>query len=509
MRKILATIVFILLFPVLAFAQNGLINPDQIAPVTISVEAGEDLSAGDVVSLINSGGTMKAYNNPLTVSTSPNGAESVFESGTTSLCSAVKIDATNFCVVYRAADNKPYAIVGTVSGSTISWGSKSAVLEDVTTNSLSASLISSNSILVLYNDATNFKMRGVVLSLTGTTVGINAPADIGKENSTYITSTIFDTNKVVVCYKEANASYGLCRVVTVSGTTPTPYPAAASDGTAFNAAATTYISVSALSSTAAIVAYKNSDNKGYAKILSISGTTITPGTAYKFKDATTDYIVTKYLTTNKAIILYSSTTTDCLIATNSSGTLSYGSAYPITALANGSIYHDINIIDTTHFLFSGSDGLSSNGKDVIGNVNGDIITYNSVYTHDAGTGNFYSSNCYLGNNKSVICYQDQSNSSYGTAVVNTWATTSYASVSGISQGAYSSGSDAVVLISGTYDGLSSLIPGSPYFVNASFELQTSSVSLTNTITSNSSTTREIYFGTAKSSTEIILSIDYR
>lgn len=87
---------------------------------TVSVLAGENLSSGDVVSIIN----QKAYKNALTVSQFPNGAESVFASAATAYVSACTLDSTRFLTTYGISTNlySPQFKVGTVSGSSISWG---------------------------------------------------------------------------------------------------------------------------------------------------------------------------------------------------------------------------------------------------------------------------------------------------------------------------------------------------------------------------------------------------
>ena len=88
---------------------------------TVNVTAGENLTSGDVVSLINSYGTVTAKKNNLTVNTSPNGAERVFNSATTSYIYACALDTTRFIVSFKdGVDSKCYSIVGTVSGSSIS-----------------------------------------------------------------------------------------------------------------------------------------------------------------------------------------------------------------------------------------------------------------------------------------------------------------------------------------------------------------------------------------------------
>jgi len=473
---------------------------------TVTVMAGEALTAGKVVSLINESGTMKAYNQALAVSTSPNGAESVFNAAATTYCSAVALDSTRFATAYAHSDGTCIVKIGTVSGTSISYGSGTVVRGGATSvSSISIVLADADRLAVFVNSGTSIGFCAIV-TVSGTTPTYveSTLTNFASATCSSISAVKVDTNKILVCYRLTGSTFGTC--VYVTAPTGTGSFAIGSEAT-FNAATTSYISVSALSTTSAIVAYQDGGNSNYgtAQILSISGTTITPGTEYVFSGTTaTTYTSVAAISATQAVITYEAGGGNTVVATNSSGTLSYGTPATFT---DGQ-YNSTAKIDSTHVIIASQVAATNLGQSIIGTVSGTGITLGTAYSYNAAEST-YNSVCYLGSNKSAIAYTDVGSSSYGTAVVNTWATTSYASVAGLSSGAYSAGSDAVVLIGGSYDGLSSLIPGSPYFVNSSFELQTTPVSLTSTIYSNAATAREIHFGTAKSSTEIILGIDYK
>ena len=477
---------------------------------TVTVTAGEALTAGKVVSLINESGTMKAYNIPLTVSTSPNGAESVFNSAATTSCKALALDSTRFIVTFINASDRGKAIVGTVSGSTIAWGSISADFEAVATTALTSCKIGTDKVLAAYRDGNNSKGRCVVLSISTATITVNSPADFTTEEPSNNAIDVLENDKAIITYQAATK--GRTKIITVSTTTPTPYPAAGTAGTEFNAAATSYISVSALSATEAIVAYQDGGNSnfGTSQILSISGTTITPGTEYVFVEANpTNYISICAMSSSTAVISYINGATtgyaDCVLATNSSG-LTYST---VASTSKTAYYTSVAKVNDTHFLLGISGHTASVGNSYLGTIGSGTLALATASVFNSGAAANYVSVCYLGLNKSAICYSDGGNSSHGTAVVNTWATSSYASVAGLSSGAYSSGSDAVVLISGVDTNQSGLITGSPYFLQSDFTLGTTPVSLTSSVYSNAATTREVKIGVAKSSTEIILGIDYK
>lgn len=471
---------------------------------TVSVIAGEDLTAGDVVSLINSYGTVTAKKNNLAVNTSPNGAESMFESSACTDLTAIALDTTRFIVVgYWGSRAK--AIIGTVTGSTIAWGSSTAAFEAVGTSNVKACKIGTDKVLACYYDSSDtFALRMVVLTISGNVITVGSPASVVSGATTYVSMTQLDTDKALICF--TNNTKGSAKIVTVSTTTPTPYPAAGSAGTDFNGAATSYISVSTLSATSAIVAYQDGGNSSYgtAQVLSISGTTITPGTEYVFNSATTYDSSIAAISTTQAVITYSAGSAgNCVVATNSSGALGYGT--PAT-FDNGT-QNTTTKIDATHVLIAYWGFTAAKGRNVIATVNGTGISISTPYNFNA-TGATYVSACYLGNNKSAIAYRDSGATTYGTAVINTGATTDYSAVRGLCQTTTSSGGSAPILISGSFNGLTGLSTGSQYFVGADFALTTAPVSLA--IMKNSSTqTGEIFCGVAKSSTEIIIGIDYR
>lgn len=505
MKRVIFLILTLMFFPTLLFAQSGLINPNQVAPITINLTASENLTAGDVVSIVNG----QAKKNNLAVNTSPNGAESVFNSDATSYCSAVALDENRVMVVYVVGD-RGKAIVGTVSGSSISWGSASADFETAKiTVWTTAALIDTDKVLAVYGNSSDTNSSAVVLSVSGTTITVNTHADFDASNFlSYPSVTKLDTDKALICFQRGADTYGRAVVCSVSTTTP-------SFGTIadFNAAATAYISCSALSATSAIVAYQDGGNSSYgtAQVLSISGTTITPGTEYVFKAANAvQWCACTALSSTTAVIAYRDSNNPYLaavFATNTGGALGYGTEL-VTTLA-GINASAITTISSTKVLVACDTYVNPThtGKSVIINSSGTTLTADTAYTTNAA-GSYHTGTCYLGNQKSVIAFLDVGNSSYGTAVVNQWATPSYGSIRGLCTTTTASGNSAPILISGSFDGLTSLVTGSQYFVGADYGLTTAPVSLA--IMKNSSTqTGEIYFGTAKSSTEIIVGVDYK
>ncbi len=110
------------------------------------------------------------------------------------------------------------------------------------------------------------------------------------------------STKAIVTYRDnGNSYYGTACILDVSGSTIT-----AGTPAVFESANTTYTSVTMLTSTKAIVTYRDNGNSSYgtACILDVSGSTITAGTAVVFESAATSYISVAMLTSTKAIVTY-------------------------------------------------------------------------------------------------------------------------------------------------------------------------------------------------------------
>tara|TARA_A100001015_G_scaffold295489_1_gene374532 strand:- start:2443 stop:4524 length:2082 start_codon:yes stop_codon:yes gene_type:complete len=162
-----------------------------------------------------------------------------FESGVTTL-SHVAFDSSNNKVVIAYSDgadsDKGKAIVGTVSGTSISFGSI-VVFEGGGTANIDCVFDSSNNkIVIVYSDAGDSgRSKGIVGTVSGTSISFGSPTQFNSgANYAYDVAAAFDNsnNKVVVAYRDSgNSSYGTAAVGTVSGTsisfgTPVVYESA-------------------------------------------------------------------------------------------------------------------------------------------------------------------------------------------------------------------------------------------------------------------------------------------
>jgi len=240
------------------------------------------------------------------------GSAAVFESASTALGASVAFDnnSNKFLIVYQDAGNSSYgtAIVGTVSGTSISFGSatvfKSAAIKGATV----AFDSNSNKFLVTYESGTTGQARVGTISSTSVSFGTQVLFETsdGGDGITNLDST-FDSgnNKIIVTYQHAGtASHGKAVVATISGTD-------VSFGTkaTFNSASTTFTAIDYIGSSKVLIAYKDSGNSHYGTAIvgTISGTDISFGSEFIFNSANSgDRITVSYDSSrDKSFIAYS------------------------------------------------------------------------------------------------------------------------------------------------------------------------------------------------------------
>ena len=182
----------------------------------VNFVASGTLSSGQTVAL-KSDGTVTTI-----VETGGLGTGSVFESSE-AIYIAITFDSNSNKVVvaYQDVANSKYgtAIVGTVSGSNISFGSP-VVFESAWVEYISATFDSnSNKVVIAYTDVPNENQgTGIVGTVSGTSISFGTATTLDSATFSY-SSAVFDSNlnKVVIAYA-ANASTGKAVVGTVSGT---------------------------------------------------------------------------------------------------------------------------------------------------------------------------------------------------------------------------------------------------------------------------------------------------
>lgn len=223
------------------------------------------------------------------------GTPVVFESAST-LYTATTFDSTNEKIVisYRDAgnSNRGTSVVGTVSGTSISFGTP-VVFETGSTAWVSSAYDSTSSkIIIAYSDDGNADYgTAIVGTVSGTSISFGSAA-VFESATTFDTHVAYDTNaeKAVIVYQDVGNTRRINAIVgTISGTSITyGSPVVVETGTNSYYPAVAYDPVSQK----VIMAWRDGGNSNYgtARVGTVSGTSISVGTAVVFESARTDWV---------------------------------------------------------------------------------------------------------------------------------------------------------------------------------------------------------------------------
>ena len=394
--------------------------PDKVRKI-----ASGAISQGDVI-VLKSDGTVEAVSE---TSNSAGTPTAVTDTAGNKLAAAY--DTTNQKVVlawYDAGNSdKGTAVVGTVSGDSITFGTET-VFENADTDDLYMIYEpNAGKVVIAYKDVGNSSYgTAIVGTVSGTSISFGTATVFESAQSSEF-SMSFDAaqNKVLIVYKDViNNQYGTAIVGTVSGTSISFGSATVFDSSTVQQTTTSYDSVSEKH----LVCWgeSSSPNQGKGAVATISGTSVSFGSSVVFTDSgRSSWITSQPVGNGKVLVAYcdnGDTDRGKLIVGTVSGTsVTFGSNVQFD---EGDIVHIHSALDTDSnrviVVYSDEDTDNSHyGKFVSVTVNGTTptfagpTTFESAYTERPAVA--YDSNA----GKAVVAYQDQGNSSYVTACVLT------------------------------------------------------------------------------------------
>ena len=174
-----------------------------------------------------------------------------------------------------------------------------------------------------------------------------------------------------------------------------------------------------------VVAYDaTGSNLGRAAVGTVSGTSISFGTAAQFSGGTIAYPVATYDTNeNKVVIAYQDTNNSnygtAVVGTVSGTSISFGT--PVVFQSFETTRLAITFDSTNNKVLIGyrADGGSNHGTVAIGTVSGTSISFGSAEVFNIGNTTNIGMAFDSSNDKFVISYRDGGASNYGTAIVGT------------------------------------------------------------------------------------------
>ena len=220
---------------------------------------------------------------------------------------SVSFDSANNKVIisYQGSSSYGTSVVGTVSGTSISFGSP-VVFNSTTTGGIGSSFDPDEGRVVLaYQDGNSGPGKAIVGTVSGTSISFGSEVQFDS-NDTYSHSLTYDTtnNKMVLSYQDNGNTYGTSVVGTVSGTS-----ISFGSATVFSASATYKVaSCFDASQSKVVIFYRDGgdSNKGKAIVGSVSGTGISFGSAVVFASGgINNYLGASFdANANKATVVY-------------------------------------------------------------------------------------------------------------------------------------------------------------------------------------------------------------
>ena len=306
-----------------------------------------------------------------------------------------------------------------------------------------------NKVIITYLNRTSSIPFAVIGTVSGSSISFGTPAQIDGNQSDY-TSVAYDpvNDKFAVFYGDyGNSERGYAKVGTISGTSIT-------FGTAtlfYNNSAVKYMSSVYDPDTGKIItAFGGQYDYGYAVVGTISGTSISFGTVVAYRSSRADWNAITYDTANdKVVIVYSdnanSSRATGIVGTVSGTSISFGTpvVYASNAPARSSVYDPT----AKKVIITYQDSADSSAGDlVVGTVNGTSISFDSPIAFESGRADRQSAIYDANAQKIVIAYKDTSNSGYGTYVVYAPASTHLTSETfvGFANSGYADGQSAAL-----------------------------------------------------------------
>ena len=410
---------------------------------------------------------------------------------------------SNKVVLAYLQGNHLKAVVGTISGTSISFGTAVNADESCQPTYISAAFDSnSNKVVIAYNAAQNTAQGlAIVGTVNGTSISFGTPVQF--DNTVQFTSTTFDStsNKIVIAYMDdLNSDYGTAIVGTVSGTS-------ISFGTAtvFEAAFTQEIAAAFDSNSGKVViAYRDRGNSFYGTAIvgTVSGTSISFGTAVVFYSGTNSYnAITFDSSSNKVVIAWQAGSNSnygtAIVGTVSGTSITFGSS---ATFESAKVQYVASTFDSNAnkvVISYRDDGNSNYGTLVVGTVSGTSISFGTAVVYETDTSAMRTSVFDSVSNKVFVGYKDDGNSqTTGVVFQNASTDTNLTSENYIGMstgGTYASGSTATVKIIGnTSDEQSSLTAGQAYYVQTDGTIGTTAAD------------PSVFAGTAISATKLLV-----
>ena len=323
--------------------------------------------------------------------------------------------------------------VSQVSGAALSLGSETEYTSDASNFNRVAFDSNSNRIVIAHKNGSNSNGTATVGSVSGTSItfGTTVAFDSSGEAEFYGIDFDSNLNKIVIAYRDTtDSNKGKAIVGTVDSSDNSISFGSEAEFTTNNAVVTDVCFDS--SNNKMVIVYTDNGNSAYgtAVVATVSGTSISFGTPVVIQSANTADIRTVFdPNVNKVVIAYkdvgNSSYGTAVIGTVSGTSISFGSE---SVFESASLGDYIGLAyDTTNqkvVVAYHDDGNSSYGTAAVGTVSGTSISFGTPVVFEEADNAYIDATFDASTGKVVIAYRDVGNSNAGTYVVGTVSGTS-------------------------------------------------------------------------------------
>tara|TARA_R110002072_G_scaffold228296_3_gene385611 strand:+ start:360 stop:2792 length:2433 start_codon:yes stop_codon:yes gene_type:complete len=470
------------------------------ASPTLEAVASGTLANGATV-IINADGTVTAaglVSTPVPII----GSQVEFEAGTTRyISSAYDTTSNKVIIAYQdsnAGNGQVKAAVGTVASGAITFGSPVTIQSNSGLWTSIAYDANANKVVVNYHKNSVNDGVSQVGTVSGTSISFGSEnvfsnVEVGRNAICFDSSA----NKLIIAYEVPGDNTIKVRVGTISGTNmtfgavaSTAAPQGASIGLVYDANANK-----------SLLCFRGASNYGYAAVISVSGTTASIGTPTAFVSETVaDPYAVYDSSNNKTLIVWRKTSTSYLagiVATISGTSVTFGTEAIL--VAGGSFYLAASfdtVVNKTIVSFWDASASGTAGS-IQATISGTSVTATSKVTYLSSSIQYNALVYDPDSARTIFAFGDGGDSYKGKALLysSTTSTTNLTSENyiGISDAAYSNDATATIQLVGTVDDAQSgLTAGQSYFVQ-----DNGSLALT-------PDTTPVFAGTAVSATKLLI-----
>lgn len=350
------------------------------------------------------------------------GSEATFNSGNSTNISVTMLASNKVVAFYTDAANSSFATAcaGTISGTSISWGTPVVVRSSAMQVNYITALSASQALAVWRDSGDSSKCKAVILDISGTSITVNTIVTVTTSAIDAVYAATLSSSKVIVAYNVTSTA-GRVVVLTVSGSSITVQSYFAFNGTS-NAAVD--CCVEAISSTQALLCYADSANSSYgtAQVVDIDGSNnITGNSEYVFNSASSTALRSVAISSTMFAVIYKDAANSNFgtvqIITVSGVTPSSGTKAVFNSTSASRTLMNIAKADANNLYLFFRQVTSNKGVASIATIAGTSLTVQTAVVVNNDTTSEFA--CVMLDNTHVCAlYKDQGNSNAGTGKVS-------------------------------------------------------------------------------------------